>query len=560
MGKVFIYCLDGATFKVLKPMMDKGLLPNLMRMMQQGTRGILRSTVPPITVPAWSTFATGCNPGKHGIYEFLVKVPGTYEETPINRTYLGCKTLWRRLSDAGKRVLILNVPTTYPPEPVNGVLVAGFLTPNKAQDFIYPPKVRLEIEQRFGPYYLYMKTRITGTSLSDDDIAALIRDCRDMLEYKVAVAKYLYEKLDPHLTVLHVWGTDRIQHELWQLIDTSHPAHDPDLAARHVSAIEDYYSLLDERLGELMQLAGSDVDYLVISDHGFGGIHHLIDLNYWLYQQGYLHFKRDLRTLLKVALWNRGITWERLFYGALRLLKRLGVKLKAQAPYDELTTFRMGKKSFLLTMADVDFTRTLAYAKTGMGQLIINLKGREPSGCVEQSEYISLRDEIIGKLRSLTDPATGKRIEADIYTSEIYSGAHQANCPDITFLSQKDGYFAANLTGFTSNRVFIPIQGMYGNHTMDGVLIAAGPSLSKQDTIEGAGIIDIAPTVLYLLDEPIPSYMDGRLLKKLIDKERIKAKPAEYIEEEQGSDSQPAISSDEVEEMKRKLKDLGYLG
>ncbi|MFC1850636.1 alkaline phosphatase family protein [candidate division CSSED10-310 bacterium] len=560
--KVVVFGLDGTTFYNLDPLMEKGVLPTLKKISDSGCKTVLRSSVPPITVPSWASFATGCTAGKHGIYEFLIKKPGSYEETPINRTFLGAPTLWHRLSEAGKKVLVLNVPTTYPPEPVKGALVSGFLTLKDRGDFVYPPELLSELEQKFGPYYLYMKTRITGTYLQDEHITALIQDCRDMLDYKMAIARYLYDKIEPDFTMIHIWGTDRIQHELWHLIDSNHPAYDAELAARHGQAIENYYRRVDDHLNDFMKLAGDNVDYFIISDHGFGPIHTLIDLNYWLYQQGYLHFKKDFNTLLKVWLWERGITWEKLLFALLKIMNTLKIKLKPGVPYEELTMFHMGKKRFLLTAADIDLTRTRVYAKTGMGQLIINLEGREPTGCVAPGqEYEQLRADIIAQLQALSDPRTAHNVQADIHTREIYQGPFRENCPDITYLAQKDGYFAVNLTGFTSNKVFVPLQGMYGNHTMEGVLMAAGPHIVQTADSFPAGIIDLAPTALYLLEQPIPSFMDGAPLKDIVKPDFLQAHPPRFVDEELSPPKTQAGMDDEAsDEIRERLKSLGYLG
>ena len=322
--RVLIIGLDGAVWRVLDAMIEAGRMPNLKALVDGGAAGNLRSTVPPITVPAWSSFMTGKNPAKHGIYEFLVREEGSYNERPISARSRRARTIWRILTDAGKKVVCLNVPTTYPPEEVNGVMVSGFLTPSGARDFVTPNSLLPEIEEKFGPYYLYMKTKITGTAMSDEAVRTLLDDCRQMLDYKTKVATWLAERERPDVLITHVWGTDRLQHELWDILDPTHPASDAGKVARNKAAVEDYYEFLDGKIGELRAAMGEDVHTVIMSDHGFGPIYKIIDLNWWLYENGFLAFKTDLGTRVRLWLWKHGLNVVNIF----QLLLKIGSRLK----------------------------------------------------------------------------------------------------------------------------------------------------------------------------------------------------------------------------------------
>ena len=231
--RLLIIGLDGATFRLLDPLMDRGLLPTLAKIRSEGVVGPLRSTVPPVTVPAWSSFITGKNPGKHGISEFMIREKGTYEETPINARMRAGAPFWRLLGDE-EPVLVLNVPTTYPPDPLAGVMISGFLTPAGKRDYVQPPELLDEIEARFGPYYLYFRSPEAAGWRSREAAEGLIHECDEMVDYKFQVVRYLIEKLDPSLVMNHVWGTDRLQHEFMHILepDPDHPMHDPVMAAK----------------------------------------------------------------------------------------------------------------------------------------------------------------------------------------------------------------------------------------------------------------------------------------------------------------------------------------
>ena len=128
--KVICIGLDGATFDLIRPWLSKGKLPNIGRIIKDGVWGELESVIPPVSAPAWTSFMTGKNPGKHGIFGFKKEKQGTYEELFVNRKLIKSETLWKCLSDVGKKVIVINVPLTYPPEEINGYLMSGMDTPS----------------------------------------------------------------------------------------------------------------------------------------------------------------------------------------------------------------------------------------------------------------------------------------------------------------------------------------------------------------------------------------------------------------------------------------------
>lgn len=561
--RILIVGLDGADWKILEPLMAEGRMPNLKQLVDEGASGFLRSTVPPVTVPAWSSFMTGKNPSKHGIYEFLVKEPGSYAEHPISARDRKARTIWRILSDADKRVVCLNVPTTYPPEETNGVMISGFLTPSFSRDFVRPKELLPEIEEKFGPYYLYMKTKIIGIGRNDKAVASILEDCRAMLDYKTRIACYLAEKEDPDVLMTHVWGTDRIQHELWDVLDPTHPRSKPKKVERHLEAVKDYYTYLDGKIGEMRSAMGRDVCVMIVSDHGFGSIQKVIDLNWWLYEQGYLKFKDDIGTRLRLGLWKLGLNWANLFNLSIRLMSLFKPLKQRASPASELTRFHLGKKGLLLSMADVDWGRTKAYGKTGMGQIFLNVAGREPQGCVKPGEeYEDLRRELADGLADLLDPETEKPIGGDVYLREdIYAGGMIEDCPDVTYIAQDQGYMATSLTGLMGNKTFVRIGSFYGNHTMNGVVVLHGDRIKKGVRIEKASLLDIAPTVLHLMGLPIPDQMDGHVLLETLTEEFVRHNPLRTVPDPgdpEGNGSR--MSAEEEAEVLEKLQQLGYIG
>ena len=309
------------------------------------------------------------------------------------------------------RVAVLNVPLTYPPQKVNGVLISGFLTPPGKRDFIHPPELLDELEEQFGPYYLHQRSLEVATFSSDSYVATFIEDCRAMMRYKFEVAKFLLKKESFDFLMLHIVATDRIQHTLWNILDPQHEHYRADLAERYYDEVVSFYRELDKQVGEICDLYDSSGTVFVVSDHGFCTINKTIDLNVWLLEEGYIQLKKDFSTRLKYFLWKRGLTYEWLFgrlgmgWGRLwsRTLGPLWDKMLVaimnnkfvKPPMDLINNIIVNKNTWLLSLKDVDWSRTRAFCKTGMGQIFINLKGRDPEGIVNSGdEYKNLTEEI----------------------------------------------------------------------------------------------------------------------------------------------------------------------
>lgn len=560
--KVVIIGLDGATFDVLQPWIEAGELPTLKGIMRNGVSGKLRSVIPPVTTTAWSSFMTGKNPGKHGIYYFTARDKATGQEVPINATLRDGRTLWDLLSGNGKRVLVLNVPTTYPPHPVNGVMIADFLTPKGRRDFIYPRFLVDEIEDRFGPYPLYLKTPMCSANLSEANVQAFLNELHEELAYKFKVTHYLMDKYPSDFTMLHIWGTDRMQHELWNLLDPTHPKHDRGLAAKCQERILGYFKAMDTEVEDLRRRLEDETSLLIISDHGFGPIYKYIDLNVWLLKEGYLAIKRTPLAWLKHLAWRMGLTFDFVFTSFLRWALRWGWRGPDIAPADGLKWLEGEGKLPFLSLRDVDWSRTKAYCRLGMGQITINLQGRYPQGSVPPGkEYQEVRNEISRKLQELRDPETGKKIGGEIYLREdIYWGKHLDEAPDITFLPLGRNCLAGNFLGFSTNKWITDTNLFIANHRMDGILMAEGKPFSQGRWIEVAEIVDLAPTILYLMGSKIPRDMDGKVLEGMFTEDFLRHHPIEVADPpEPASKVNHEMSAEDEQEILQRLKDLGYL-
>lgn len=540
----------------MRPLMQQGYMPFLCEVEQHGALGTLTTIYPPVTAPAWSSFMTGKNPGKHGVYEFLHRKRGTLEQIPVNAGMLGSETLWEMMSKAGKRMVIVSVPLCYPPFAVNGTLMSDFLAPKGARDLSYPPELLKEVEDKFGEYLLYHKQVYTK-----DNVANVLAELEEHTAYRQRVAEYLLKRDPWDFAMVYFEGTDRLQHELWHIIDPSSPMYDAQEAAQYGERTRNYYRVLDEdvrKLAELAQAQDPDTAVILMSDHGFGAIHKFVNFNIWLLKEGFLQLKQDIPTQIKRALFDLGFTPSlgyrlSMHFGFANLRLSQGITNRNQI----LDWVRRGFLSF----RNVDWARTRAFSSGNYGQIFVNLKGREPYGSVASSDFTSVCKEITARLGELKDPATGENVVARIFApQEIFWGPFADDAPDIAFLLAEN-YKALGTLEFASNKVIEPAFGNSGDHRMDGFVGMIGREIKPGTIIENATIMDVAPTILYLMGLPIPSDLDGQVLTTPLSPQLLQSS-AILRGEALGSREQvvPDYTEEESEEVKERLRALGYLG
>ena len=551
--RVWVLGLDGATLDLVRPWAEQGQLPVLGRLMRGGVSGPLRSTYPPLTGPAWASFMTGMTPARHGVLEFFRRQPGTYRQVLNSYRDIDGRPLWRLLSEAGKRVCVIGVPMTYPPEPVNGCMISGLLTPAGRRDFVSPAGLLDELEAHLGTYRLRHDEKYRRGAPEP-----FIREQYDILENNIQAALYLMQKEPWDFFMLHLLGSDRMQHEFWHLLDPSHPQHDPVERRRYGDVLLEFFKQMDEGIGRLVDLVGDDVAILVMSDHGFGPVRKFVNFNTWLLQQGLMRLKLGPKTALRRLLYRLGINYNTAAHWVLKLgFGRQAMEIGRQRR-EEL------QRQLFLSLDDVDWPRTKVYSVGNFGQMFVNLKGREPQGCVlPGAEYEALLDDLERRLWAMTDPDTGRAVVGEIFRrGDLYDGPHAEESPDLMFLTRDMEYKAMGLSDFSSHRVFDPVYGTTGHHRMDGLMIVHAAGVVREgEAFEGARICDLAPTILYLMGQPVPAEMDGRALLDLFTPGFRQAHQVTYLEARDSSsgDDGSAYSEEEQAEMRDMLQALGYV-
>jgi ATP sulfurylase len=452
--KVVVIGLDSATPQlVFDQWRDR--LPNLRRLMESGTYGELESSIPPITVPAWMSMMTSKDPGRLGFYGFRNRADYSYDRMRIaNSRAVTDDTVWDILSRAGKRVILVGVPQTYPVKPTNGYIISCFLTPSTQSQYTYPADLKGEIEALVGDYILDVQN--FRTEAKDD----LLRQIYDMTEKRFKVVSHLMRVKEWDFLMLVEMGVDRIHHAFWKYFDPQHPKHEP--GSPYESAVEEYYRYLDGEIGEMLSMLDEDTVVLVVSDHGARHMEGGICINEWLAQEGYLALKEQPAGIVP------------------------------------------------LEKVEIDWARTRAWGAGGYyGRLFLNVRGREPEGIVPADEYERVRDEIVRKLSDIADEK-GVNIGTVSYKpQDVYRECRNVP-PDLMVYFGNLGWRSVGSMGHGSIHTRENDIGPDdANHAQRGIFILYDPRQKGRGEVAGLQLMDVAPTVLDLFGLPVPADMQG---------------------------------------------------
>ena len=544
MSRTLVVGIDGGTFDLIRPWAEAGDLPHLARLMSEGVRGTLASTVPPVSSPAWPSFATGKNPGGHGVFDFIRPTGGEFEL--VNATSLRAPTLWQLLSEGGKQVGVMNVPVTYPPVAVNGFLVSGMLSPVNGT-FSYPADLLQRYEHTLGPYRI--APRVQYKPGKETEFAA---DQLGLIEQRGQYALQLMRDYPYDFLMFHFQATDVMSHALWKFVDSTHPLYDAHEAQRFGPILKQAHKLIDDFIGQALDQLEADTNIIVMSDHGFGSLHNVVNLNLFLLARGFLRLKRNAWTRLKAGLFRAGITPASIWH----LIERAGLQ---NYVWQVSKSTRNKVVSKFLSFEDVDWSRTRAYAIGHVGQIYVNVKGRQPDGSVEPgAEYEAVRQGVIDALGELRHPHKDQPlVDRVIRSEEVTHGPYANHGPDLHVVL--DNYHAIAFPLFaTDNRIITQqIRGDSGCHRPEGILIGWGPEFRSGADVADAHITDLAPTILHAMGLPVPDDMDGRVLTDALSTDRPVAYQRATASE---SRDELGLSGDESAEVEERLRALGYLG
>lgn len=434
-------------------------LPNLSRLMQQGSYGKLESSIPAITVPAWSCMMSGRDPGELGIYGFRNRADRTYGKMAIaDGRAVKFPRLWDILGDAGWKVVALSVPGTSPPYAVNGSMVSCFLTPNTEAPYTYPPELANQIAEWMPDFLLDVP------HFRSDEKERILSNIYSLCDQRFTLAEKLLAQDAPDFLMLVDMGVDRIHHSFWKPMDPTHPQYTPD--SPYANAIHDYYCHVDRRVGQLLSQCSDDTAVLVVSDHGARPLMGGICINEWLMAEGYLTLK--------------------------------------QTPTEPTS----------LDDVEVDWSQTKAWGAGGYyGRVFLNVQGREPQGTIPITEYEKVRSHLTERLTTITDP-DGKPLNIRVFKPQQIYQKVRGVAPDLIVYFED---LAWRSVGTVGSGAFHTLDNDTGpddaNHAPFGLMIFYDPKAPKHgQPLEAAQLYDILPTLLSRYGIKAPAGLRGKIL------------------------------------------------
>jgi predicted AlkP superfamily phosphohydrolase/phosphomutase len=444
-------------------------LPNIKKMYDSGIHGTLETCNPPITVPAWMVMMTGKNPGRLGIYGFRHRRGFSYKDGYIvNSTTVKEKTIWEILSAQGKKSIVLGIPPGYPPKSVeNCNIVSCFITPGMDKNFTYPQELKEEVLKIAKGRYIFDVTFRT------EDRDAIKKELFEMTEKRFDVAEYLAKTKPWDFFIMHEIGFDRLHHAFWKFFDPTHPKYVA--GNKYENLDEEYYKMVDRRIGKLVQMFGNDCVTFVLSDHGSKGMHGAFCVNQWLEEQGYLKFKTKPASVMEID------------------------------------------------KSDIDWSKTKAWGWGGYyARIFFNVKGREVEGIIDPKELESEEKELTRKIMEITDDKGRKMANSVLRPDELY-GTAIGDKPDLMVYFGDLNWRSAGTVGHDTLYLFENDTGPDDSvHSMNGIFLMYDPRKNLGGyELKGAHIEDMAPTLLEMYGYPMEGNgIDGRKLTEVLERDR----------------------------------------
>ncbi len=479
--RTVIFGVDGLTFRILRPLIERGDLPNFARLQREGVTADFISTACPFTAPAWMSIATGLRPAKHGVFDFWEF--DTTSAQPIAKLVTHRKegkAIWNALSEFGKRVVVLNVPLTYPPEPVNGIMVSGLMTPAPSSAYTFPLSFKDEL------YNIVPDYRI---DLLGDQVSAsqLYNQVMQMTEKRIQLQEHLLTEHEWDFAFLCYVGPDRLQHRLWDSIMTL------DYEATR------YYRLLDDALGRVLGHLTPEDMLFVVSDHGFVGISTRFYINEYLCRQNLLQLasssKRERRRLMGMG---RDIVQR------LHLLDATNEIRNRYNKFHNRSTPLEKSLAFNNVLWSESLACVLSWTAFAGGYADIVMSPHATEDDMERLR-VALSNE--------RDPETGEPLVRAVYaTDDLGNGPFRPQQKHLIIIPLPGITFHL-LTG--RKNLWEKEKISQGCHEPEGVFYAYGAGIRRGVQVNALQVYDLVPTVLHALNIEAKEPLDGQIAHEI---------------------------------------------
>lgn len=541
--KTVVFGLDGACLDLIQPWLDDGSLPTLNQLISQGGVSELESTTPATTPPAWTSLTTGVNPGKHGIFGFYRRQRSSYEIEPVTDSDVHSRRLWDYTTEQGLTSLIINVPVTHPGRETNGAIIPGYLANDIPET--YPENILDEIGM--ADYSVYSPSE--GESSGDGN---LIEEWLELTMSRAELASRLMQAYDWDLLFLEFQKTDGAMHKF-----------------ESKSKVKDIFTCVDECIGDILSRMSSSPNVFVVSDHGIGQEKAWsVALNTWLRDQGYIKSTQGEVNADEWIAEAKGSSKQdsNAVEGVVSELQRTGITVQdVERVLAKIGLYDLAKKlapsgvSSALSDEVINYGQSTAFYQ-GMGfsgvdvGIIINTDKFYTNGAVPEDEYEATRTELVNALDSMDGPA-GPPFKNVRVREDVYEGPKTELAPDI-ILEQSENHVIGSQ--YLRGKVYIPTEGHRIDHTRNGMLIAAGPDIHTNWSLEcRPSVLDITPTLVHFLGGALNKELDGKVLQPLLRETRSE-KWKQYDEYQPVRNTE--MSQKEEEDLRDRLEGMGYLG
>lgn len=453
--KCVVVGLDCAPAKIVFDQREK--LPVLRELIEKGLYGNLRSSDPPITIPAWMVMCTGKDPGRLGLYGFRHRKDYSYKDIWIATSQaVKEKAVWDIIGESGGQSCLVSIPPSYPPRPVAGNMISCFITPGSEKEYTYPSQLRQEIEERFGPY-------IFDVVFRTDEKDSLLEQIYEMTRNRFKVMDYLIRRKTWDFFMFVEIGVDRIQHAFWKYMDREHHLYVK--GNPYEGVIMDYYKDLDKKIGELLSNIDKNTTVLVVSDHGAKRMKGAFCINEWLIEEG-----------------------------------DLVAREKPQSPVS-------------MEKVEVDWSRSKYWGWGGYyARLFLNIEGREAQGIIRPEDYEKERDALVEKLMSIKGE-DGSEWKTRVLKPQQYFKEARGDYPDLMVYFDDLYWRSAGTLGHSTKYLLENDTGPDDAvHAQDGIYILYDLE-RRESKRKDAHIMDIAPTVLHCMGLSVPDDMEGKIIE-----------------------------------------------